>query len=396
MERNQVGEIQSRRLKELAIYIAAFSGPLAGNAVLALVGTLADEWAVSETAILVSIPAFMVPFAAIQLFSGPVAEKYERRTTVTVGLLVYIAGSLVCAASTSLLPFLLARFIQGVGYAFVNPVLVAVLSDVAGASRQGTTMGFYGSWTSAGVASGPFLAGALAEVNWRLAFVVIAALAAFVLLLFRALFERTAVSGPRVPVRAALTRLASVFSNRDVALLSGAGFLAFFAFGGVISFVSVYLASPTFDLDASEIGLVISLSGLVGIFTSPIAGRSVDKIGPRCCVTVGFLITSGMAIALSQAGSYTHFLLLLPVMGAGTGFIWSSLLTMLMRVDPLIKATSSSVFNSARFTGFAVSPVLLTPLYGASGFDVVVVACGVLGLVALGLVLSSRRSLDKR
>jgi len=391
-----VGEVSVQRKKELAVYIAAFTGPLAGNAVLALVGTLSVEWSVTRTDVLISIPAFMVPFALIQLFSGTVAEAYERRTAVTAGLLVYIVGSLACGAVNSLAPFLLARVVQGVGYAFVNPVLVAVLSDVAGGSRQGTAMGFYGSWTSAGVASGPFLAGALAEVNWRLAFVAIALLAFLVLILINMVLERDDKPKTRAPIRAALRQLASVAANRDVALLSGSGFLAFFAFGGVISFVSVYLASPSLDLDASEIGVVISLSGLVGIFTSPLAGRSVDKIGPRCCVSVGFLVTAGMAIALSQAQSYTHFLLLLPVMGAGTGFIWSSLLTMLMRIGPSMKATSSSVFNSSRFTGYAVSPILLTPLYDIAGFGVVVVACGVLGMVALGLALSSRRSLDKR
>lgn len=391
-----VGEGDSRSLKELVVYTAAFTGPLAGNAVLALVGTLADEWSVTEISVLLSIPAFMFPFAAVQLFSGIVSEAYNREIATSAGLLVYVGGSFMCAFSPGLDIFLVARIVQGVGYAFVNPMLLALLSDVAGPKRQGIAMGFYGSSTGAGVAAGPLLAGALAEVDWRMAFVVIGLLALGVLVALQLLFGKGEARGTGRPKSAAWQQLVTALKDRDVALLSSAGFLAFFGFVGIFSFISVHLTSPPFELDPAKIGLVLSVSGLTGIVLSPVAGRLVDAVGPRCCVAVGYISVSATSFTLVFADQYSHFLMLLAVSGAGGSFVWSSLLTMLMRVNPELKGTSSSVFNSARFTGYAFSPLFLAPVYMQGSFAAVAVACGALALMALALASLSSSRLNAR
>jgi DHA1 family bicyclomycin/chloramphenicol resistance-like MFS transporter len=126
-----------RRSKEVIVYVAGFTGPLAGNLVLALLGTLGEAWHVDPVDILLSIPAFMFPFAVMQLFSGTISDAYDRRTVLLVGLGTYAAGSALAAFSPSLGFFIVTRVIQGVGYAFVNPVLVALLSEVSSPDRQG-------------------------------------------------------------------------------------------------------------------------------------------------------------------------------------------------------------------------------------------------------------------
>src|SRR5512136_998545 len=113
--------------RELLAYIIAFTGPLAGNAVLALLGTLEDEWGVSSTSVLLSIPAFMFPYAIGQLFSGTISDAYDRRSTMAFGLGVYALSNFAAALSPSFHFFIAARLVQGLGYAFVAPVLMAVV-----------------------------------------------------------------------------------------------------------------------------------------------------------------------------------------------------------------------------------------------------------------------------
>ncbi|MFW9933738.1 MAG: hypothetical protein ACFFDR_13945, partial [Candidatus Thorarchaeota archaeon] len=51
-------------------YILFAMGPLVGNAVLTLLGAISSDFMTDPTAVLIAIPAFMFPFAIIQLFSG--------------------------------------------------------------------------------------------------------------------------------------------------------------------------------------------------------------------------------------------------------------------------------------------------------------------------------------
>lgn len=383
-----------RRSKEIVAYAASFTGPVAGNAFLAMVGVLAAEWSVSEDAVLLAIPAFMLPFAIIQIFSGVVSTAYDRRLTLSIGLLVYIGGSVAAAASPSLEIFLASRVVQGVGYAFVAPVLVPIVSEVAGKGRQGLAMGYLGSTSTAGVTIGPLMGGLLAETNWRLAFIAIAALAGAVLVAVLIVFR----DEPRTERKRASGRLwgelSSTARNRDVALLSATGFVAFASFAGIISFLSVHLDTEV-GMSSGEIGFVLMFSGLSGVFLSPIAGKLVDRHGARCCVVLGFAVAASAALALRAADDMYSFIALLAVIGLGSSFVWSALLTMLMRASPSMKDSSSSIFNSARFMGFAIAPVLLAPVFSSQGLGGIVMVCAAANLGCIALVVATRRALDR-
>jgi len=383
------------RAKEIAAYAAAFTGPLAGNAVLALLDVMQDEWSITATTVLLTIPVFMFPFAIVQLFSGTISDAYDRRATVSIGLAVYALGSFAGAASPSFEFFMGTRFVQGIGYAFVSPVLVAMISDVAGGSRQGLAMGYYGSSTTAGVAAGPLLAGVLAEFNWRLTFAAIGILALGIMFWILVLYETGLGARGRLSPSVVVAQLRKAARNWNVVALSLTGFMAFFAFIGVISFVSDRLGSDQFDLSPSEIGLAISVSGLTGIVLSPLAGRLVDSKGPRCCVTVGFATFAASTFLLIYADSYEPIVGLLALNGMGSSFVWSALLVMVVKAFPAMKGTSSSMFNSARFLGYALSPLLLSPLFLHSGFSAVIGACSGTCLAALALVMSTDRVLGE-
>ncbi|UCE80989.1 MAG: MFS transporter [Methanobacteriota archaeon] len=378
------------RYREVVVYIAGFTGPLAGNMVLALLGTLGSEWNVESVDVLLSIPAFMFPFALVQLVSGAISNAYDRRSTVLLGLSVYAIGTVLASASGSLEFFIGARVVQGLGYAFVNPILVAMLSDIAGPNRQGQVMGYFGSSTTAGVSVGPLLGGAFADINWRFAFLTVTALSIAMIALVWFLFRGERRGDRRLSLSAVFSDISGAVRHRRISRLSASGFLAFMAFAGVISFVAEYMETGPLALGPEEVGIALSVSGFVGIFVAPLAGRLVDRRGAICCVTVGFLTSAIGAFALSFADEYLHFLVLLLITGSGGAFIWASLLTMVVAVPPSMKNTSSSVFNSSRFLGYAISPLVFAPIYLATGFDQLMILCASIGLVALLLVFLSR------
>ncbi|MGQ9583730.1 MAG: MFS transporter, partial [Thermoplasmatota archaeon] len=157
-----------RRLPLLGLCV--FLGPFGGNAVLSILFELERELSTDVATVTLSITVFMVPFAAIQLFSGPISDLWDRRGTVVVGLSLYAAGAVACGLSGTIGEFLISRAIQGIGFAFVNPVALAAVGELTRPSQRGRAMGWMGSLTTLGTATGPLYSGAAAALDWRLAF----------------------------------------------------------------------------------------------------------------------------------------------------------------------------------------------------------------------------------
>ncbi len=120
-----------------------------------------------------------------------------------------------------------------------------------------------------------------------------------------------------------------------------------------------------------QVGVILASSGIAGIIASPFAGALVDKIGRILTAIYGFLITGAVLVLLNFAGSFYAFVLLLFLFGCGTACIWASLLTVSVEVIPDMRGTVSSVFNSARFFGYAFAPIVLIPIYNASSISAI-------------------------
>ena len=73
-------------------------------------------------ALKLALTSYLVSLAIFIPISGWMADKYGARTIFTAAIGVFMAGSLACAASTSLEWFVIARFAQGAGGAMMVPV----------------------------------------------------------------------------------------------------------------------------------------------------------------------------------------------------------------------------------------------------------------------------------
>ena len=83
---------------------------------------IAETLGTDPIALKLALTSYLVSLAIFIPISGWMADKYGARTIFTTAIGVFMAGSLACAASTSLEWFVIARFAQGAGGAMMVPV----------------------------------------------------------------------------------------------------------------------------------------------------------------------------------------------------------------------------------------------------------------------------------
>ena len=120
-----------------------------------------------------TINAYLLPLGALILFGGAAGDHYGRRRLFQLGIVLFLAASVVCLCAPSLGWLLAGRGLQGVGAALLMPNSLALL----GSSFEGEARGrAIGTWAAAGAvagAIGPVLGGWIVDVfGWRPIFVV--------------------------------------------------------------------------------------------------------------------------------------------------------------------------------------------------------------------------------
>ena len=346
--------MRSRGAGTLPLYIGGFLGPFGGGVVAVLVPQLRDAFDATTAGVAASIPAYLVPFAVLQLVSGTLGERLGRRRVVRTGYIAYAVVSAAAALAPNLELFLGIRALQGSANAFLTPLLLAGLADEVPPRQIGRAVGTFAAVQTAAVALSPLCGGALGALDWRLAFLVPAVVAVGLALLPPADAKPRAGAAPR---------LRAVFTRR-VGLLSAAAFTAYAGVTGV-GFLVAVLAADEFGLSSVMRGVLLAGFGVAGIFVGRAAGDAVDRYDRVPVALTGVAVCAVLVAALGIAPSEAVLGALWFVTGLGSALVWAGINVLAVEAVPGNRAGGTSVVSAFKFAGNAAAPLLWLPLYHA-------------------------------
>src|SRR3954467_7654714 len=139
----------------LPLYIGGVLGPFGGGGGAVLVPPPPAAFDPSPPGGGATIPAYLVPFAALQLVSGTIGERIGRRRVVRSGYITYAVLSALAAFAPGLGAFLVVRALQGSANAFLTPLLLAGLADEVPPRQIGRAVGTFAAVQTAAVAPAP-------------------------------------------------------------------------------------------------------------------------------------------------------------------------------------------------------------------------------------------------
>ncbi|MEU4426812.1 MFS transporter [Actinoplanes sp. NPDC024001] len=115
------------------------------------------------------LTAYALVFGGLLLAGGRAGDLFGRRRMFRIGLLVFLAASLLGGLAGNGSVLIAARILQGAGAAIVAPAALSLLADTFPAGPQrNRALGVYGAMGGLGSVVGLLLGGALTEyLGWR-------------------------------------------------------------------------------------------------------------------------------------------------------------------------------------------------------------------------------------
>ncbi|KJV09312.1 hypothetical protein VZ95_12255 [Elstera litoralis] len=301
---------------------ASWTLPLSRRAMTALVTMLAALGALSTSIYVPSLPdlelalatdaamvqvtmtAFLIGFAFMQLVYGPLSDVKGRRIALLLGLIVFIVGNILCTTATSIEQLIVGRVVQALG-ACVGPVVSrAVVRDAFGVAGAATVMASVAAGISLAPAIGPTLGGLLhTAFGWQANFALLTVLGTGLLfIIWRWLPETNPHKGVHVFNFGVMRRsYHELIRNRTFMTYNIAIALGFSAMFAYIT-GSPFLFIRNFHLSPAEFGLLTMFNALGFMSGSLIARKKAATWSNPRLANLGTLIsTLGGGWLLAQA-----------------------------------------------------------------------------------------------
>ncbi|MEV4682692.1 MFS transporter [Streptomyces kurssanovii] len=364
------------------------------------------------------ITATLLAAAVATPVAGRLGDMYGKRRMLLVSTVPLIAGSAICALSSSVVPMIAGRGLQGIGMGVV-PLGISLLRDVVPPARLGSAIAVMSASMGVGGALGlPFSAAIAENVSWRVLFWVVAALSLLIAGLIRflvpadrpnaapggfdllgaiglgsalvclllavskgadwgwssgttlGLFAATVVillawgrwelrsDEPLVDLR--------VTARPQVLMTNAASMLVGFAMYAQSLVVPQLLQLPEatgYGLGQSMLamGLWMAPAGLMMMIVSPLGAKLSAAYGPRTTLVVGSLIIAlGYGVSLPLLGSTWGLLVVTVVGSTGIGFAYGAMPALIMGAVPRSETASANSFNTLmRSIGSSVSAAVI-------------------------------------
>jgi MFS transporter, DHA1 family, multidrug/chloramphenicol efflux transport protein len=312
-----------------------------------------------ETAIATSLTAYVLGGASLQLFLGPISDRYGRRPVMLFGALLFFVFTIFIALTSSIEQFLVARYFQGMGLCFIVVIGYATLQEIFTEMDAIRLIAVMANVSITAPLLGPLVGAVFVYYySWRIIFLVIGVLALVVLWgLWRYMPEpvgQTKINGEQIK-RSSLS-FKTVGANYKNLLLNRSFMLGSIALGTIYMPCLAWIAlSPVMLVKKAHLTLIQYGFWQLPVFGAYILGNLVlHRLTHHCTVKTMIVIastTAGSGLLITYLLPLLvndNFLWLMPgliIYFFGSGIIMAPLSRFILFSTPVSKGTASALMG---------------------------------------------------
>jgi len=365
-------------------------GALSMNVFLPSLPGMAEYFQADYRLMQLSVALYLAVNAVLQVFIGPISDRYGRRPVLLVAIVIFLFATVGCIFAPTAEVFLAFRMLQAV---IVAGLVLgrAVVRDMYPQDQAASQIGYVTMGMAVVPMIGPAIGGVLDQAfGWQANFWVLILLGIGVLALtYRDLGETAKTTS--TSFRAQFAEYPELLSSRrfwGYALAAAFASGAFFAYLGG----APYVGSEVFGLPPAQLGFFFGAPAVGYFFGNWISGTYSVRLGINKMILIGAIGSmAGLVTALilfllgfKNAGVFFGFM---TFVGLGNGMVLPNAISGTLSVRPRLAGTASGLGGTIMIGGGAALSALagwmLTQGNGAFPLLYIMCTTSVLGVAAI-------------
>jgi MFS transporter, YNFM family, putative membrane transport protein len=382
----------STRMAILHLSFATFASMTIQRLCDPMLPQLAIDFQAERTQAAHVISFFAITYGLMQIFFGPLGDRYGKYRVLSLATLGCSLGCLGSALAWSL-PFLVfCRILTATCTAAIIPLGLAWVGDSVDYQIRQETLAKVGLGSTMGIVAGQLVGGLLTDtLGWRWAFGCMCAVFFVVGWILwsnpnaRPKPPKTSISDPSERSLSFATNALAVLSKTRARRLMGFVFLEGCIAFGLLAISATHLHDQQ-GLRVSWAGGIVSLFGLGGVIYMVWAKWFIHQLGELLLIRLGTLI---FGLAYACIGYSTGIVLdVLAFTWAGFGFFMfhNTMQALATQLDPERRGTCMALFACILFGGQSLGVVVCSALISLLGSSGVLLSLGLM-LTLMGGVL---------
>jgi EmrB/QacA subfamily drug resistance transporter len=155
-----------------ALVVSMFLGAIEGTVVTTAIPTIVKDLQGFQFISLV-FSVYLLASAISTPIYGKLSDLYGRKNMLSIGIIIFLAGSFLCGLSQNMYMLIAFRIIQGLGAGAIFTVPYTIVGDVFTLEERPRIQGLIGTVWGVASLAGPFLGGILIDIlSWHWIFFI--------------------------------------------------------------------------------------------------------------------------------------------------------------------------------------------------------------------------------
>jgi len=389
----QIADMDRRQLTRLVLILGALTAfsAMSIDMYLPAFPQIAKDLGIPISTVQLSVSAFLFGSAAGQLFYGPMADRFGRRTPLLFGLTLYVVSAVGCACVHTGAGLLFWRVVMAVGGGAGMVIARAVVRDLYDTAEAARMFSLLMLVMGAAPILAPMAGGQLLLITgWRGIFGFLGIFGLLALCAAAAGLPESLPAERRI--RRSLAQMVAVYGHllRDrhylyyaIALGCVAGINFAYISGAPFVFIELHGVSP------QQFGLFFGAGacGLIG--ASQVNRRLLGRFSPQRILNTAFTINAAAALLLTIAGitgigGFTFQVTLIFICLTMTGLLYPNVTALALAPFDKAAGSASALLGTIQYTLGAAAGALVGMFHNGTAVPMAttMAVCGVVGWYA--------------